>query len=350
MSVKKMTDGSGRWYASFYYRDAFGAVHRKKKEGFARQSDAKKYEDAYAKQHSGSCNMTFRSMYELYLASCETRLKEATIIKKRHIFRDKILPTFGDIPVGSITPLMIHQWQNQMMRQNFSSTYLRTINNDLAALFTFAERYYGLSLNPCRKEPRMGKRDAKVMQFWTLEQYRKVIAVVDDPELRMIYEILFWTGMRRGECLALTVSDIDLDRKTVSITKTLDRRHGLDVVTSPKTENSNRTVTLPGPLCDGLRAYIEGLYKPSQKDKLFHRSPGFVSAAIKRYAARAQTPAIRVHDLRHSHASMLIEIGCSPLLIAERLGHDSVDTTLRIYSHLYPNKQADVAAQLSALT
>lgn len=349
MSVHKMTDGSGRWYASFYYQDAFGVRHRKKKEGFKRQSDAKAYEDSYLKQHAGDCSMSVRSLYDLYIASCETRLKEATIIKKKHIFKDKILPTFGDVAVSAVTPLMIHEWQNALMQQPFSQTYLRTINNDLAALFVFAEHYYGLERNPCRKEQRMGKRDAKVMQFWTLEQYRRAIATVDDPELHMIYEILFWTGMRRGECMALTVADVDLKRKTVSITKTLDRRGGRSIVTTPKTENSTRTVTLPDPLCAALQEYIKRLYQPSKSDLLFHRAPGTVSNYIRKAAARAGVPQIRVHDLRHSHASMLIEMGFSPLLIAERLGHDSVDTTLRIYSHLYPNKQADVAAQLSAL-
>lgn len=349
MSVRKMTDGSGRWYASFYYQDAFGVRHRKKKEGFKRQSDAKAYEDSFLKQHAGDCSMSVRSLYDRYIASCETRLKEATIIKKKHIFKDKILPTFGDVAVSAVTPLMIHEWQNALMQQPFSQTYLRTINNDLAALFVFAEHYYGLERNPCRKEQRMGKRDAKVMQFWTLDEYKKAIAVVNDVEMHAIYQTLFWTGMRRGECLALTVADIDFRTKTISISKTRDRRGGKDIVTTPKTENSTRTVTMPDQLCDELKFYIKRLYKPSKKDFLFHRSPGNVSTYIGKVAERAGVPRIRTHDLRHSHASMLIEMGFSPLLIAERLGHDSVDTTLRIYSHLYPNKQADVAAQLSAL-
>lgn len=349
MAVKKMTDGSGRWYASFYYKDSFGATHRKKKEGFATKREAKAFEDSFVKQHSGSCNMSFQSLYEQYMQSGKARLREATIRKKAHIFRDKILPTFGDLPVSSITPLMIHEWQTKMMQTDYSQTYLRTINNDLAAIFNFAEKYYGLERNPCRHEPRIGKRDAKVMQFWTVEQYKQAIAVVTDPELHAIYQTLFWTGMRRGECLALTVGDIDCKAKTISISKTRDRRGGKDVITPPKTENSIRTVTMPDQLCEELQAYIKRMYRPAESDMLFHRSPSNVSTYLGTAADRAGLPRIRLHDLRHSHASMLIEIGFSPLLIAERLGHDSVDTTLRIYAHLYPDKQADVAAKLSAL-
>ncbi len=349
MAVNKMTDGSGRWYASFYYKDSFGTTHRKKKEGFATRREAKAYEESFIKQHSGSCNMTFQALYELYLQSGNARLRDSTIRKKKHIFRDKILPTFGELPVSSITPLMVHDWQTKMMQTKYSQTYLRTINNDLAAVFNFAEKYYGLERNPCRNEPRIGKRDAKTMQFWTLEQYQKVIQTITDPELHAIYQTLFWTGMRRGECLALTVGDIDFKEKTISITKTRNRRGGKDVITPPKTENSNRTVTIPDQLCVELQAYIKRMYRPAKSDMLFHRSPGNVSTYLVKAAERTGVPCIRLHDLRHSHASMLIEMGFSPLLIAERLGHDSVDTTLRIYSHLYPNKQADVAQKLSAL-
>jgi len=347
MSVNKMPDG--RWYTSFYYKDNFGVTHRKKKEGFRTRREAKAYEESFIEQHSGNCDMTFEALYELYIKSSETRLKESTIIKKKLIFRDKILPTFGQLRVSSITPLMIHDWQNTMMQSDYSKTYLRTINNDLAAVFKYAEQYYGLEHNPCRNEPRMGKRDAKTMQFWTLEQYKKAIAAVSDRELHAIYQTLFWTGMRRGECLALTVGDIDFTKKTISITKTRDRRNGKDIITTPKTEKSIRTVTMPEQLCTELQEYIKLLYEPDAKDLLFHRSPGNVSTSLGKAAERAGVPRIRVHDLRHSHASMLVEMGFTPLLIAERLGHDSVDTTLRIYSHLYPNKQADVAAQLSSL-
>ena len=101
------------------------------------------------RQHSGSCNMTFGALYELYLQSCSVRLRDSTIQKKKHIFRDKILPIFSELPVSSITPLMIHDWQTRMMQTAYSPTYLRTINNDLAAIFRFAEKYYGLEQNPC---------------------------------------------------------------------------------------------------------------------------------------------------------------------------------------------------------
>ena len=349
MAVNKMTDGSGRWYASFYYKDSFGVTHRKKKEGFPTKREAKAYADAFVRQHSGSCNMTFGALYELYLQSCSVRLRDSTIQKKKHIFRDKILPIFSELPVSSITPLMIHDWQTRMMQTAYSPTYLRTINNDLAAIFRFAEKYYGLEQNPCRNEPRIGRRDANTMQFWTLEQYQKVILAITDPELHAIYQTLFWTGMRRGECLALTVGDIDCKEKTISINKTRSRQGGKDVITPPKTEHSIRTVTMPDQLCAELQTYINRLYHPAKDDMLFHRSPGNVSAALGRAAERAGVPHIRLHDLRHSHASLLIEIGFSPLLIAERLGHDSVDTTLRIYAHLYPDKQADVAQKLSTL-
>lgn len=347
MSVAKMKDG--RWYCSFYYKDAFGEQKRKKKEGFKTKREAQRYENEQKELHSGSCDMTFENMFSLYIKSVSARMKESTVYTKNQIAQLKILPYFGKTRMTDITPRMIHEWQTQMIEKGYKPTYLRTINNIFAAVFSFAEQYYGLKSNPCRRGDRMGKRDADTMKFWTVDQFENVICNVHSKPCRMALTLMFWTGIRKGECLALTVGDFDFQSHIMSIDKTLGYFGDKVTITPPKTARSIRKVFLPEKLCDELQDYIAHIYKPEKSDRLFPMHPANLNNLLSRACKRVGVDPIRVHDLRHSHASMLIDLGFSPLLVSERLGHESIDTTLRIYSHLYPNKQEDAADRLNEI-
>ena len=347
MSVSRMKDG--RWYCSFYYKDAFGQSKRRKKEGFRTKREALQYETEQRRRCGGACDMSFESMYALYAQSAAVRLKESTRYTRDRIVRQKILPFFGSVHMDAITPRMIHEWQTQLLNCGYRPTYLRTIHNALAAVCAFAAQYYGLHPNPCTLERRMGRRDAGNMRFWTPEQFAQAAAQIQSEPARMALNLLFWTGIRKGECLALTRDDFDPGAKTLSIRKTLSRIQGKTLITPPKTPRSIRTVLLPDALCSQLQHYISRRYDLKHDDRLFPLNPSSLNQALNRAAARAGIPPIRIHDLRHSHASLLIELGFSPLLVAERLGHESADTTLRIYAHLYPDKQAAAAGQLNAI-
>ena len=181
------------------------------------------------------------------------------------------------------------------------------------------------------------------MQIWTAEEFRQFLRAVEDkPVSRAAFSMLFWTGLRSGELLALTREDFDFQAGTVSVSKTYVRQNRQDLILPPKTPKSRRVVTLPAFLTKMIEEYTaqmpEGRIFPVTKHFLFHE--------MERGSAKAGLRRIRVHDLRHSHASFLIEKGFSPLLIAERLGHENIQTTLQIYSHLYPNKQHEVAEMI----
>ncbi len=117
------------------------------------------------------------------------------------------------------------------------------------------------------------------------------------------------------------------------------------MITTPKTEKSKRTITLPKFLVDIVKNYIQKDFITSH-DLLFEVSPTVLFNKLKHYIKLAGLKTIRIHDFRHSHASLLIEQGYSPLMIAERLGHEKIETTLKTYSHLYPNKQNEIAEKL----
>ncbi|KAF5033434.1 putative prophage phiRv2 integrase [anaerobic digester metagenome] len=154
--------------------------------------------------------------------------------------------------------------------------------------------------------------------------------------------------MRIGELLALTLKDIDFEKRTISITKSYQRFNSKDVITPPKTPKSKRTINIPKFLAADLQDYVNSLYGIEDADRLFPFSKYFMEHEMQRGIKASGVKKIRLHDLRHSHASLLIEMGFTPLAIAERLGHERIETTMNTYAHLYPNKQGQLADRLNS--
>lgn len=164
-----------------------------------------------------------------------------------------------------------------------------------------------------------------------------------------MFMTLYYTGMREGELLALTPADIDFEKSTISINKNYQRIGGKDIVSTPKTPRSSRVITIPQGLKDCLKDYITQCYGLKPDDRLFPHTKYYLTHEMERGCKKSGVKKIRIHDIRHSHASLLVEMGFSPLLIAERLGHERVQTTMETYSHLYPNKQTEVANRLDSV-
>ena len=233
------------------------------------------------------------------------------------------------------------------MGKGFAQTYLKTINNQMTAVFNYAVKYYGLASNPAMAAGSMGRRDAEEMKFWTLDEFDQFIAGAEqEPTIRVAFNILFWTGMREGELLALTMNDVDFERSGIHIRRSYTRLNGDDLLQDPKTPKSRRFIPCPDFLMDMIREYVGRLYEYDPDDRIFPFTKSWLNDQLKRCCARTGVKPIRVHDLRHSHASMLVDSGADPLLIAERLGHEKVTTTLVTYSHLYPDKGRMLAGAL----
>ncbi len=346
----------GTWYCKFNYVDWTGKRKQKKKEGFKTQREAKEYEREFIRKSQADCTMLFSSLIELYLEDCRSRIKPTTYFNKENIINTKILPYFKDTPLNSIDATSIRKWQNELISykdykgNGYSLTYLRTINGQMSAIFNFAKRYYKLPENPVTTCGSIGKARPKAMQFWTLEEFKRFTAAIEDKLMsKVMFELLFWTGMRSGELLALTLNDFDFTAKTVHICKNYARLNREDIILTPKTPKSIRYIAIPDFICDTVKDYVTHLYGYNSNERLFPVTKRYLQHEIIRGYNAAELKKIRVHDLRHSHASLLIEQGFSPLLISERLGHEDIQTTLRIYSHLYPNKHSEVADKLQEL-
>ncbi|MCH5186870.1 MAG: site-specific integrase [Oscillospiraceae bacterium] len=340
----------GTWYCCFYYVDWQGLKKRKTKRGFTKQKDAKEYERAFLDKLQSNPQMTFAGLVELYIDDMKNRLRQSTMNNKKHMIDTKILPYFGKIKIGDIKPTTVRQWQNKLIGQDYSETYLKSINNQLCAILNYAVKYYGLRENPCHKAGSMGRKSADEMQFWTREEYLKFSnAIEDKPMAHLAYQILYWCGLRAGELLALTRADIDLTSKELSVNKSYQRIEKQDVITEPKTKKSIRIIAIPNFLCKEIETYMQTLFDKNPSTRLFTVTKYYLHHEMDRGCKISGVKRIRVHDLRHSHASLLIELGFSPLLIAERLGHENIETTLNTYSHLYPHKQTELANTLDTL-
>lgn len=355
MSVTK-DKNTGKWMSQIRIKDWTGKEIHKKKRGFSTKKEALQWERDFINQANGSLGMSFMDFIELYLKDMEKRLKPSTVANKRFLIDLKIIPYFGKFPLDAIKPTDIRRWQNELTNyrdQNgkpYSQTYLKTINNQITAIFNYAVKYYGLKENPCHKAGGMGKKNADEMLFWTKDEFSAFIsALKDHPVSYTMFMTLYYTGMREGELLALTPSDIDFDKGTLTINKSYQRLNGKDIVSSPKTPKSNRVVTIPEILKAALRSYMDKCYGLQPDDRLFPYTKSYLYHEMEYGIKESGVKRIRVHDIRHSHASLLVEMGFSPLLIAERLGHERVQTTMDTYSHLYPNKQVEVANQLDSL-
>lgn len=226
-------------------------------------------------------------------------------------------------------------------------TYVRTINNQMAVLFHYAEKFYDMENNPCRKAGTIGSSKADTVNFWTKEEFDIFIkAVKDKPAFYLAFEILFWTGMRIGELLALTAQDIDLEKGTISISKCLVRIKGQNVIHKPKTPRGRRIISIPFFLVDDIEEFLGKLYGIMIDDQIFKFTKSFMEHEMERGCKLSGVRKIRLHDLRHSHASLLINMGVEPLEIKNRLGHEKIYTTIDTYCHLYPDRQRSIADKL----
>lgn len=345
---------SGKWFCKFYYVDYTGAHKQKKKRGFTTKREAQAWEREFLLKQQGKPEMTFESLFELYKEDAKPRLKATTYKSKISLITRHVLPYFKDKKIMDIKPIDVRRWQDELKKTKKIQTgeplapgTIRELEERLCAIFNFAVKYYNLPSNPMSVAGHLKFQRVKDVQFWTETEFEKFINTVDEPQYHCVFMTLYYTGVRIGECLALTPNDIDTERCEIKVNKTLYTYNGERCIGTPKTAGSNRVVAIPDFLRDELVQFMALRYDLGEDESIFLAGFSTFRYVLRKYAKIAGIKPIRVHDLRHSHASLLIELGYSPLLIAERLGHDNVNTTLNTYSHLYPNKQKEVALVLN---
>lgn len=229
MAVYK-NKSNNTWYVSVYYKNWQGSTERKVKRGFKTKREASEWERTFLLQRSDDVDMTFGAFWELYKADLKEKIRENTWNTKISVIEKKVLPYFQNKKLCEIKPTDIMSWQNEMMGYRdsagkpYSKTYLKTIHNQISAIFNHAVKFYDLKSNPAAKVGNMGKEQTKEMQFWTKPEYLKFAeAIMDKPISYYAFEILYWCGLRLGELLALTSADLDFEKQTIRINKSYQR-------------------------------------------------------------------------------------------------------------------------------
>ena len=269
-------ESNNTWYVMARYVNWKGERKQKCKRGFSTKREAQEWERTFQQQNAADMDMSFEAFTQLYEKDIRPRLKENTWLTKEHIIKTKILPYFGKRNISEITTKDVIAWQNELLayrnekRQPYSQTYLKTVHNQLSAIFNHAVKHYDLRSNPAAKAGSMGDKDGANINFWTKDEYKRFAEeMMDKPVSYYAFEMLYWCGIREGELLALTAADFDFNNSTVRINKSYQRLHGEDVITTPKTKKSNRVIKMPQFLCEEMQDYFGTLYGLKKKDRVF---------------------------------------------------------------------------------
>lgn len=347
---KKLPSGKEVWVAQFRYTNFDDEVIQKKKQGFRTKREALEYERNFLDKMSGKCDMLFSSLVENYYEDMELDLRQTTIENKKYLIDSKILPYFKNKKLIDITTPDINKWHSILKKEGYKPTYLRSIRNQMSAIFNYAISNYNHDKNPVRKAKKMGEKNATEMDFYTIDEFNLFIkSFEDNPTLTIIFKILFYSGIRLGELLALKPNDFDWKESRLRVDENLQRVNGKKVLQKPKTKQSERNISIPEKLADEIKEYLSSIRNLKKNDLIFTVSKSHLGMSMTRGAESAGIRRIRIHDLRHSAASLQIEMGISSILIAERLGHFSTKMLYETYGHLYPTKDKEVGNALNEL-
>lgn len=347
-------DGKTKWYANFYYTDWLGQKKHKCKRGFDTKGAAREYEHSFLDRFSKEPTIQFASLAKNYLEDMESRLKLTTLKGKRYIIEQKLTPFFGSMQICDIDADLVRRWQNSLINYRdengkpYAETYLHTINSQLSSIFNYAVKYYRLRINPCYVAGSIGESRASEMNFWTQDQFEHALQFEQKPSYRVAFKILFYTGMREGEVLAITPGDVPRDKPVIDINKNHAVVDGVEYFLTPKTKRSIRRVTIPESLHKELLDFIDSM-QLNPDERIFYFKKGGLYSEFKRMIKRSGDVDIRVHDLRHSHVALLVNMGKPIEEISRRLGHESIKTTWDTYSHLYPGSDKELARDIELL-
>ena len=260
---------TNKWYCKFYYTDYEGNKKQKKKSGFNFKKDAQEWERDFLLSKQFEPDMPFEAFLEIYKKDKYPKLRISSRDKKQCRYK-RILPYFQNMPLNKISNKDISNWQNKMIELGFRSTYIKGLQGEISAVLNHAVRFYGLRINPCKivGYAKVPDEIPTKMRYWTYDEYLKAIDNITDLKSKTAINLLYWTGMRKGELYALTWDKLDLDNKTILIDRSLQRINGKSIVTTTKTYES-RIVKLPDTTIDQLKEYKDHCYNIDPSDYVF---------------------------------------------------------------------------------
>lgn len=271
---------------------------------------------------------------------------------------------FKEAQIDKITHREIETFRQSLIDQGLAPSTINRLMAQLSKLFNTAVKHGFRSDNPCTVLRKLAESPNK-MNYWTVEEFNTFMSLFEVSEYpyQLFFKVAFSTGMRKGELLGLTWEDVDFNRHTIQVNKTLVRNpNGHLGFNPPKTKAGYRSITIHNSLTIELKAWKEKqhqllapFFEDTETLQLFQFIPEPLNEFRVKYAydkvmkRTNKLKKIRIHDFRHSHVALLIEHGEDPYVIKERLGHASIKTTYNTYGHLYPNRQQSLSDKLDGL-
>ena len=293
--------------------------------------------------------LTFSELWEEYSNYKKVKLKPQSYRKIKNNFVNHILPYFKDYLVKDIDSKVYLDWMGKINDETYTFAFKSSLHYCINNILNYAMKIYGLKENIATKIGTFNKHSNKPKKtdFWTIEEFNKFMSVIDDENDYLLFRALYFTGMRIGEASALTWRDFD--GTSFYINKTMSKEKDKDgnyIITSPKTLSSNRIIKLD-------KKTIQLIKKKYRKDKenkaftddwyIFRNSKPLTQTTVSRkkndYCELSRVKKIRLHDFRHSHATLLLSHGVPVTAIAQRLGQSDLSVTLNTYIHLIPNDE-----------
>lgn len=348
MSVTKNAK-TGKWDCQIWYKDWQGKRKHTTRTGFAREKDAKAFEREFLqkKQRQDPTIDLAIGEYKNYLAN-ERKLKniKQTTYEHKIDYLDRcILPYFQGVKISKITEVQVNEWLAHMstsskLKKRLGSGTLNIYRATLKQLFDFCKIQYRYEHNPAKQIKRVKKfsNDERV-DYWTLEQYQQFYNSLRNDTLRILFNIIFWSGLRIGECLSLTPADFKPYKICITRSTETTKECG-QLEDTPKNEYSTREVEIPRALYMQIMDYIKSVYDVKPDTKLFAQ---YTSSAIRNQIyyhgnKKLGLPKASTHTLRHTYASLLYSTSHDITVVAKQIGHGDIHTTLKYYAHMMDDK------------
>lgn len=288
-------------------------------------------------------DLTFEKAVSEYLEYIRLKRKEITYLTHEDRIKKHILPFFKNRFIADISKNDILKWQIEINKLDFKYNYKSAIFYSLSSIYNFLEDFYNVD-NIVKKVGNFKNDDIEeIGNIWTYEEYKKFINIIDEIKYKVLFELLFFTGLRKGEILALTKNDINLIDNKIIINKSITRTHKIN---TPKTKTSNRIISIDNTLKEELNEYITNY---NIVDNLFNISFTTLKRKKDYYCKKANVKQIKIHEFRHSHACLLFKNDVPIDEISYRLGHSKISVTTDTYLRYLPKQEKRVISTLDSL-
>ena len=363
----KWTKDGRKYYYKCYYIDMYGNNKRKRSKLYLSQKEAKEAEREFLTNIKNNdehdYNVSFEKVYNEWLNLKKDKIKVTSYYRLKCNLNKNILKYFKNFKLSSIKYNIIDNWKKELINMAMSVKYKNSIIKYLKEILTYAKINYEFDekiidrICTIRDDTPKDKKSDSELNFWTYDEFKKFISVVDDNLYYLIFTFLYFTGLRFGEFAALTWKDIDLKNKTVTINKSLTNKvEGQKyIITSPKTNNSIRTVDLDDNLVKLLNTHKskeKSIYGFNDNMFVFGNVKYIAQTTfvnhLKYYCNISKVKYISPHGFRHSHISLLIDLGCDARDVANRVG-DTVQMIEKTYIHMFPSKKKKTVNLLNDL-